>query len=133
MNDYLDRKISESLNGQDIGKFKYASIKYRVKEKKEYKKNKAGFSFGDLVFTKNSIWLLNFNKSKKSFDIILQISVNDLVRLTENKYVANCFIIYDSQFATSGLEIISESNKSMMNLIDIFYQQTLKGGSRSNK
>jgi hypothetical protein len=86
-----------------------------------------------MLLTSNILWLLSFNKNTKNFEIIFKINIIEMVRLTENKYVANCFTIFDSEAVPKGLEIISESKMPIMNLIDTLYQQVLKeNGKKGN-
>ncbi len=83
-----------------------------------------------MILSSKMLCILTFNKSNKCFEVIYKININDLMRLTENKYVANCFTIFDSETVPKGLEIISESKMPLMNLIDVLYQQTLKNGGK---
>ncbi len=144
LSDFLETKIIEcnlpGCNPEDLCfKFKYVSVRYRLKDKAneqkdKYKKNKSdshqilNFSTGDFVITRYALFLLTYNKNKKRFEVIYYIKMKEMVKLTVNKNVKNCFIIFDKSCVTNGLEVMCESYTGLLPLIDELYQTFMAQG-----
>lgn len=134
LTDFLENKLSdcklEGIIDDDLSyKFKYASIKYRLYDKKNenIKKKvtshyKSNFIVADLVITRKTLFILDYNKNKRRYEILFIIKLENLIKLSVNKNNTNCFIIYDKVTIQNGLEIMSESCKSILPLIDDLYQ-----------
>ena len=130
----MENKLSEcKLEGiidDDLSyRFKYASIKYRLYDKKNetIKKKvtshyKSNFIIADLVITRKVLFILNYNNNKKKYETLFTIRLENLIKLSVNKNNTNCFIIYDKVSVQNGLEIMSESCNYILPLIDELYQ-----------
>ncbi len=144
LSDFLETKITEcnlpDCNPEDLCfKFKYVSVRYRLKDKAneqkdKYKKNKSdshqilNFSTGDFVITRYALFLLTYNKNKKRFEVLYYIKMKEMVKLTVNKNVKNCFIIFDKSCVINGLEVMCESYTGLLPLIDELYQTFMAQG-----
>lgn len=54
--------------------------------------------------------------------------MNEMVKLTVNKNIKNCFIIFDRSYVPNGLEVMSESYLGLLPLIDELYQAFMAQG-----
>lgn len=117
---FLIEKIKIStlpLTGEpDKVTFKYTSVFYKINKFNDQ------FLLGDLIITKNIIFILNYDEENKKFNVILTIKISKLIKLNSNKNKENIFAIYDSELISDGLEVKSESYLDLLALIDELYK-----------
>lgn len=104
--------------------YKYISVKIRNLNKKKEK-----FKTTDLIITKTDLIFLNY--TNKKFELLFNVCLRNLTKLTFSKNILNCLILHDNKALAEGIEIQTESASSLLTLIDDLFQnfpEHLKNG-----
>jgi hypothetical protein len=109
----VNKSINKNNNKNNDIIYKYLSCKIKnLKNKKEKFKN------CDVIITNFNIFFMDYNINTLKFEFKFNVEIKNLRKLAFSKNTPNCIMLFDNKELIQGIEIKTESNASLLTLLD---------------